>query len=33
VACFIAAQPSDDPRHIRRTSKIKEIEEKWLRDA
>jgi ribose 5-phosphate isomerase B len=33
VENFIAAQPSDDPRHTRRTSKIKAIEEKWLKDV
>lgn len=31
VESFINAQASDDPRHVRRTSKIKHIEEKSLR--
>lgn len=33
VESFLNAQPSDDPRHIRRTSKIKVIEEKYLKNC
>lgn len=31
VESFIAAQPSNDPRHLRRVGKIKKIEEKYLK--
>lgn len=33
VENFINAQPSDDPRHVRRTSRIKAIEEKYLENC
>jgi len=33
VENFINAQPSDDPRHVRRTSKIRQIEEKHLKSC
>jgi len=32
VENFINAQPSDDPRHIRRTTKIRRIEEKHFKN-
>ncbi len=33
VEAFLASQPSDDPRHLRRVGKIKDIETRFIKGA